>query len=229
MSEIWGVSLPILIVDVANPVLLAAVILALSSQRPYISSLAMIGGHTMAYFFAGSLIILGLADFLSNILSPVLNRISNPQVIDYAISLVLGFILIGIATFWKTSPPKPVEKRPEQDKGGIFSAFIFGATVSFVGIPFALPYFAFINQLYKLEEGQMVGALLVYNVLYALPFLLVPASLAIFGKAVIPMLGKINELVERNSVYILPVILGLVGLTISIDAALFFVFGEGLY
>jgi cytochrome c biogenesis protein CcdA len=229
VSEIWGVALPILLVDVANPVLLAAVILALSSQRPYISSLAMIGGHTMAYFFAGSLIILGLADFLSNILSPVLDRISNPQVIDYAISLVLGFILIGIATFWKTSPPKPDKKKPEQDKGGIFSAFIFGATVSFVGIPFALPYFAFINQLYKLEEGQMVGALLVYNVLYALPFLLLPASLAIFGKAVIPMLGKINEFVERHSVYILPVILGLVGLTISIDAAVFFVFGEGLY
>lgn len=229
MSEIWGAALLILLVDVANPVLLAAVILAVSTRRPYITSLALITGHTFAYFFVGTLIILGSADFLAGVFSPVIDRIANPQVLDYVISLVLGLALIGIAMFWKVSPPKPTEKQSEQEQGGTLSAFLFGATINFIGIPFALPYFAFINQLYKLEEGQMLGALLVYNLLYGLPFLLVPASLAIFGKAVLPMLRSINEFVEMHSVYILPIILGLVGLTISIDAVLFFVFGEGLY
>ncbi len=229
MSEIWGVALSVLIVDIANPVLLAAVILAVSTPRPYIKSLALIAGHTLAYFFVGALIILGLADFLADVFAPVIDRIANPQVIDYVISLVLGLALIGIAVSWKTSPPKPADKQPEQEQGSTLSAFLFGATVNFIGIPFALPYFAFINQLYKLEEGQMLGALLVYNLLYAVPFLLVPASLAIFGKAVLPMLRSINAFVEKHSVYILPIMLGLIGLTISIDAVLFFVSGEGLY
>ena len=229
MFEIWGVALPILAVDIANPVLLAAAILAVSTPRPYITSLALIAGHTMAYFFVGTLIILGLADFLADVFSPVIDRIMRPEAVDYAISLVLGAILIGIAVMWKSNPPRPSENPPKQAEGGVFSAFVFGATVNFVGLPFAVPYFAFINQLYKLEEGQMVGALLVYNLLYAVPFLLVPVSLAVFGRSVLPVLTSINEFVERQSVYVLPIIIGLVGLTLFIDAAFFFATGEGLY
>ena len=75
----------------------------------------------------------------------------------------------------------------------------------------------------------MVGALLVYNLLYAVPFLLVPVSLAVFGRSVLPVLTSINEFVERQSVYVLPIIIGLVGLTLFIDAAFFFATGEGLY
>jgi hypothetical protein len=229
MSEIWGFTLPILIVDVANPMLLAAVILAVSQSRPYLMSLALIAGHTVAYFVVGALIILGLADFLSGVFAPIIDRIVNPKSIDYLISLLLGLGLLGVAFMWKTNPPKPEQKQEEQSETGLLSAFFFGATVNFIGLPFALPYFAFINQLYKLEEGQMIGALLIYNVLYAAMFLLVPVGLAIFGKAALPVLLKVNAFVEKHSVYILPAILAIIGLILCIDAALFFLTGSGLY
>ena len=53
MSELWAVALPILAIDVANPVLLAAVILAATTSSPYSNGLAVIAGHTLAYFAVG--------------------------------------------------------------------------------------------------------------------------------------------------------------------------------
>ena len=53
MLEFWAVGLPILLVDVANPVLLAMVLLALATDRPFLNSIMLILGHTLAYFLAG--------------------------------------------------------------------------------------------------------------------------------------------------------------------------------
>ncbi len=53
MSSIWAVGIPILLVDVANPVLLVAIAYALTRSRPIAKSYALILGHTLAYFTDG--------------------------------------------------------------------------------------------------------------------------------------------------------------------------------
>ena len=58
--------------------------------------------------------------------------------------------------------------------------------------------------------------------------LLVPAALAVFGKDVMPLLSKIDQIVEKYSAYILPFAFGLLGLFLVTDAVLFFVSGNGL-
>lgn len=228
MTDLWIVSLPILLVDIANPVLLAAVIFSLTSERPYAASLAVLGGHTFAYFLSGLLILVGPVDVLAGWLAPFVDWFNNPVPTDYILGFVLGILLLAVSWRWKVAPPSPSENKPQSASGNLVTAFGFGAVLNFVGIPFALPYFAFINQLYKMDIDHKFTALLFYNIAYLIPFLLVPLALAIFGRSAIPILQLINQGVEKGAAFILPVIIGLLGSAMVVDALLFFTTGEGL-
>lgn len=228
MNELWAVGLPILIVDLANPVLLAAVILALSTGRPYAMSIALIAGHMAGYFIAGVLILFGLAEMLARLFKPFMEWLNNPAPVDFVAGLLLGLLLVAVAWRWKVAPPSPPDSKPGQKTGGVFSAFALGAVINFVGIPFALPYFAFINALYRLDEDHKLVNLLVYNALYTLFFLLIPLALAIFGTSVIRLFRRINERVEKYPAFVMPVVIGLLGMTLITDAMKFFLTGKGL-
>ena len=228
MSELWTVSLPILLVDMANPVLLAAVIISVTQSRPMLSAISLILGHTAAYLLSGALIIYGLADLLADQLSPILERWSQPQPGDYVFGLVLGIALIWIGLRWRIKPPKADAPEDSMKDAGLVGTFFLGAVINFIGAPFALPYFAFINQLLKLDEAQILPNLLIYNFLYTLPFLLVPLSVALIGPAAMPVLQRINETVEKYSAYILPTIFLIGGVVLMVDAVLYLVTGLGL-
>ena len=75
---------------------------------------------------------------------------------------------------------------------------------------------------------EKIFSLSVYNALYAAPFLLVPLAFAAFGSSMLPLLELVSQLVERASAYLIPAVLGLLGLALVTDALLFFVRGEGL-
>lgn len=230
MFEYWAVALPILAADIANPVLLAAVVVAATSSRPYATGLAMILGHTLAYFLVGVALLYGLAELASSRwLAPLIHRFNSPQDIDYVIGLVLGLILIGVALRWRISPPQASGRRPAFLFGsGPGGAFVVGSAINFIGAPFALPYFAFLSQLDRLAPGQTLTALAAYNLAYALPFLAVPLSLAVAGRAMVPVLSKAVSAVERLSRFVPPILLGVVGAGLLVDAVLFFATGTGL-
>ncbi len=228
MLEFWLVAFAILVVDVANPVLLAAVILCMSTTRPFLNSVIMIAGHTVSYTLFGLLIIYGLTAVFSDLLAPFMELLNNPQPVDFVISFVLGLVTLWFAIRWRIKPPETSKKTPDTQSGGLLGYFFFGGVINFVGAPFAVPYFSFINQLMRLDEPLVLPNLILYNLLYALPFLMVPLSVAVFGKAVLPLLERINEFVDKYSAYIMPVLLGILGLALLIDAALFFATGSGL-
>lgn len=219
--ENWGVLLPILLSDVINPVLFAFMVYAAGSSRPVLSSSAMLLGHTVAYFIGGIVLIRGL-----EIMSA---RLANPQFIDFVIEFVLGVVLLWLALRTrKDSGRRPEEETPEF---GPWDAFKFGAVVNVIGIPFAVPYFAAIDQFLKsdLSMGGVVSALLAYNVLYALPFLVIPVLTAALGEKSRPLLARINATVERVSVFLMPLMLGLVGVALLADSITFFLHGRSLF
>jgi cytochrome c biogenesis protein CcdA len=228
MSDIWTIGLPILALDITNPVLLAAVILALTTDKPYATSLAVIAGHTAAYFAAGLVFLFGIGELLAELSAPVQELLDNPDPSDFVISALVGFVLLGVALAWRVNPPKPSENQPEQPRTSLVSTFLFGAVISFIGIPFAVPYFAFISQLMKLNPAQSIPPLVIYNLGYAAVFLLVPLALAVFGEAIMPFLQRISAWVENAAAYVMPVLLGLLGLALLADAGLYFVTGTGL-
>jgi cytochrome c biogenesis protein CcdA len=219
--EIWTVLIPILLTDVVNPVLFAFLVFAASTNRPVLLSSAMLLGHTAAYFGAGVL----LALFMERITE----YLSTPHTIDFIIELILGAVLVWLAFQARKDPGKRQdEKSPELN---VVSAFTFGAVVNFVGIPFAVPYFAAIDQVLKadLTAIQAVYVLLGYNLIYAMPFAIVPVLSAIMGKEAQPLLARVNAGLDRASSVLMPLLLGLLGFALLLDAGSYFIRGASLF
>lgn len=213
--------LPILLVDVLNPVLFAVMILAVGTDRPVANSASVLAGHTAAYFGAGIVIALGL--------EPIIERLANPRPVDFAIEAVLGALCLWAALKSRGGGASE-DKQPAGEITPV-SAFTFGAIVNFVGIPFALPYFAAIGQILKAElpVASSTGLLGVYNIAYALPFAAVPVLVAIMGDGCRPLLEKINNVLVSLADRLMPLLMLLLGLAMLADAISFFARGVPLF
>ena len=221
MAELWAVLVAILVTDVLNPVLFAFLVFAAGSEKPVVNSSAVLFGHTLAYFFAGLILALGF--------DRIADRLSNPHQVDYVIGLIVGLLLLWVALRSRSQDAKqPAEA--DADLTPVKATGI-GAVINFVGIPFALPYFAAIDQILKADltaTGAMV-TLLGYNLLYALPFAIVPVITAVYRERSRPLLQRINAFLQRISNYLMPVLLAAVGMALLIDAIWYFVSGKGLF
>ena len=222
MLDLWAILLPILLADIVNPVLFAYMVYAVGSDRPLLNSTSALLGHTVAYLSFG----IGLT-FAFEAISV---RLSNPMPMDYGLGLLVGLLLLWVAWLSRGSEKK---KQPESQVTAVtpLKAFGIGAVINIIGLPFALPYFAALDQILKadLTVADSIIVIVGYNLGYALPFLLVPVLAYLMGERSRPVLARINEKVDKVSAYLMPVMLTLVGCVLVLDAVLYFVRGEGLY
>lgn len=219
--DIWTVLIPILLTDAVNPVLFAFMVYAAGADRPVVMSSAMLLGHTAAYFLAGIVLALSMESIAA--------YLSTPHTIDFVIGLIIGLVLLWLAfRSRKDTGKRPDEKAP---KLTVVSCFTFGAVVNFIGIPFAVPYFAAIDQILKADysAAQAVLTLLAYNLVYALPFAFVPVLSAVMGDAAKPILTRVNEWLDRISGFLMPLLLGSIGLILVADAVKYFWTGTPLF
>lgn len=220
MFDLIPVLLPILLVDVLNPVLFATLVFAAGSPRPVSNSLAILAGHTLAYFVAG----VGIAHGLEQISY----RLANPQRIDFVIGglIGIGLLLMVLPTKEKGAPTaaEPTWKPTP------LTCFGIGAVVNFVGIPFALPYFAVVDQIAKagLSAASSFATLAIYNLGYALPFVIVPVMVAVSGDRAKPFLEKVNGFIGRASDLLMPWLFAALGLALVADSVTYFYRGTGL-
>jgi threonine/homoserine/homoserine lactone efflux protein len=220
MFELIAKIVPILLVDFLNPVLFAMLVAAAGTSRPVANSSAMLAGHTLSYFVAGVGVALGFEQ--------VAERLANPHDIDYGLSAALGIALLWMALRVKKDGA-PAASEPE---GALTPAgcFMFGAAVNFVGIPFAIPYFAVVDQILSanLSVAGSLTVLAVYNIAYAVPFIVVPVAVAISGEQAKPFLEKISGFLGKLSDIAMPWLFGLLGLVLVADSAAYLFSGEGL-
>ncbi len=217
----WAILFPILLSDVINPVLFTFMVYAAGSKRPVATSSAMLLGHTAAYIISGVI--------LAYSIEQLSTRLANPLTIDFVIEFVIGCALIWLLLrMRKDSGKRPDEQTPEFT---VWRAFTFGAVVNLIGIPFAVPYFAAIDQLLKsgLDTSGMVTALVIYNAAYALPFLLIPLLTAVMGDKSKPILARVNGIMEKASDFIMPILLVAIALALLTDSVWFFVRGESFF
>lgn len=222
MGELIAILTPILVVDVLNPVLLGVLVFAAGSQRAFANSAAMLAGHTIAYFLAGIAVSYGV-ETVSAFLT---ERLENPQTIDFVIGLVVGVLCFRIALRsggrtgqsaksldWELTPAR---------------CFAFGGIVNFIGVPFALPYFAAVDQILKAElaVGQAVTVLAGYNLAYALPFAFVPVAVLMLGDRARPVLERLNTRMMSVASTAMPWLIGLLGAWLVFDAAWYFIVGQ---
>ncbi len=219
--EIWAILLPILLTDVMNPVLFAFLVYAAGTDRPVVLTSSMLLGHTLAYFSAGIV----LALFMESIAA----YLASPHTVDFVIQLILGFALLWVALMSSRDTGKRPEEKPPEFT--VISAFGFGAVINFIGIPFAVPYFAAIDQILKTDFStvQVVISLVAYNLVYALPFALVPVLSAVMGERAKPVLARINAVMDKISGFLMPLMLGLIGLALLADALSYFFRGIPLF
>jgi cytochrome c biogenesis protein CcdA len=221
MIDLLPKLIPLLVVDVLNPVLFALLVIAVSTGRPYANSTALIAGHTAAYFLSGVVIALGLTQITA--------RLNNPMPVDFVIELLLGLLLLWAALASRDGKASE-SKAPEAELTPAF-CFGYGAVVNFIGVPFALPYFAAVDQILKADlsvESSLV-AMAIYNLAYALPFLAVPVLVAVAGDSSKPVLDRINNLLIRLVDRFMPIILLLLGFALSADALAFLISGGTLW
>jgi cytochrome c biogenesis protein CcdA len=212
---------PMLLVDVLNPVLFAMLVFTAGARRPVISSTALLAGHTVAYYVAGIIIALGIERIGA--------RLAAPHRIDFVLSGIVGLGLLALALTTRKSGAPDAEK----PAGELTPARCFGlgAIVNFIGIPFALPYFAVVDRIIKapLNAAEALTALGVYNIVYAAPFLVVPVAVAVAGDGARPLLGRINAMIGRASDILMPWMFLLLGAALCADSAAYFLRGEGLW
>jgi threonine/homoserine/homoserine lactone efflux protein len=214
---------PILLVDVLNPVLLAFLIYTAGTRHGVLNSCAGLLGHTIAYFCAGLVLFWGF-DSIAKVLA-------NPGVIDYALSTALGLLLLWVA-YLASQPDKSKDSaQPEAAPSGLLGVFVAGAVINFIGLPFALPYFAAVDQIIKADLAGAGSLLLLvgYNLAYAAPFLLVPILTAAMGEGSRRILQRVNAWVERGSAVLMPIMLALLGVALLADGISYFVRGQGLW
>jgi threonine/homoserine/homoserine lactone efflux protein len=222
MLAVWAILAPILVSDVLNPVLFGAVIFSLGSRRAFTNALSLVAGHTVTYMLSGVILAVGF-EKLSRLLA-------NPRPIDFVIEAIIGLVLLWLGYL----STRPADERADQglDEGLTpFAAFRLGMVINLIGIPFAVPYFAALDQLLKadLEWTGVVTHLTIYNLLYAVPFLGILAIRLIFRKQSEYILQKINTFIQKAADVLMPIVLLGLGGALIADAAAFFIRGKSLF
>ena len=225
MFGIIAIFIPILVTDVINPVLLAAEIFALSSRRPYFNGFFLLFGWFIVYFISGIILAFGL--------EAIKEFLSNPRPIDFYIETVVALLLIWLAIRIRRTGDHKRKKKEFDDADALkpTTAFWAGASINLIGLPFAIPYFAAIDQILKADATVFYSLFLLftYNLLYVLPFLVILLLRMISGSQVDGFLEKVNNGMEKVSNWLMPLLLlGLAGLLLT-DAVLFFCTGEPLF
>jgi cytochrome c biogenesis protein CcdA len=220
MTELLAFLAPILAVDALNPILFALLVFAAGSAKPVANSSALLLGHTLAYFLAGIALSFGIEQ--------VAERLANPKSIDFVISGIIGALLLWVTLKTKKDGP-PAADDPEWELTPI-RCFAFGAVVNFIGLPFALPYFAAVDRIMQadLSTADFLLVLSAYNIGYMLIFAIVPAAMAIVGDKAKPFLEKINHFLVKASDVAMPWMIFLLGAALFADAVMYFWRGEGL-
>lgn len=222
MLELLPVLTPIVLVDIINPVLLAAVIYALGSKRPILYSKMILFGWLVVYFGSGVIIAIGLES--------IMQFLQNPRPIDFYIEAIIAVLLLwfGIKLLRPSKETKTKKEFGDGNSLNMISAFGIGATINLIGLPFAIPYFAALDQILKanMDWIDSLGVLALYNVIYVAPFGILILIKILFGKAGENILQKINNLMEKAGKVLLPVMMILLAAALLIDAILYFGTGK---
>lgn len=222
--------LVLVVVDALNPVLAAAVIFALGTQQPYRGAFWVLLGWFVIYFVTGVGLAIGLQQ--------IIGSMATPRPVDFVIQTPIALGLIWMA--YRTARDAEVRKRgagrvsqvttETTHRLGALPGFLLGATINTVGLPFAIPYFAAINQILKvdLDTTGTVAVLGLYNLVYVLPFAALGLLRWICREQAAELFEQINAWMEKTSAVITPIMLFLIGAALLIDAAMYFATSSSL-
>lgn len=173
MIELIVTLVPIALIDSLSvvPLTIVPMALLLGGRRPVTGALAFIAGIVLTYLPFGVLLLFGL-DALFDGLAARFSEwwSSEPDLGEVVLEIVVGLamVIFGHGLCRRGSKRKSGESRSGMTP---VQAFTLAAVINVSGFWGALPYFAAIAQILKadLSTGGILGAILLYNLVFALP------------------------------------------------------------
>jgi cytochrome c biogenesis protein CcdA len=178
--------------DSLNPATIAVAVLLAAGRRPVPRLLLYALGTGVTYFLGGLLLVLGPADLLHSLLH------RKPTTAGYVVEVVIGAIGIAAAAWLWTRRAASVERRLPTEVSPA-KALLIGAGITLVDLPTALMYFAAIALIARadISLASEVGLLVIYNVAYVAPLLIVAALAGLLGKKAGPAIERLRGFVAR--------------------------------
>src|SRR4051794_9149039 len=178
--------------DSLNPATIAVAVVLATGRRPVPRLLLYSLGTGLTYFLGGLLLVLGPA----GLLHALLHR--KPTTAGHVGEIVVGVLGIAAAVWIWTRKPGSVEKRVPTEVSPP-RAFVIGAGITLVDLPTALMYFAAIALIARADIAAPteVGLLVVFNVAYVVPLLVVTVIAGVLGPRAEPLLARLRGFVAR--------------------------------
>jgi cytochrome c biogenesis protein CcdA len=216
MNTLIGSLVAIAALDSLNPTAVALQIYLLSTPKPVVRSIAFILGVFLAYWTAGFVIILGLGQLLTTVLSNLNFTKFEPYL--YGLQLLLGMVLLIVGFTLKISTQPNEKKRPQKLTAD--RTFLLGLAVTIWEFPTALPYLAAIEQISraKLDPLAVMRVLGMYNSIFVLPLIILLGIYLIFHRQSTELLQRINRTIAIWSPRILRALLMGLGLLLVFDS-----------
>lgn len=212
LASLFGLA----VLDSVNPSALAVTIFLLLRGKPYVAKvLTYISAVFLSYLGIGVLLMFGLGS--------VWGYVEGPGA--YAVQGVVGALLFGYALLAPDRPRR--EKKPRTPRTMRLPAiFLLGVTITAVEFSTAFPYLGAIAILTNAEMAMSgwLPILVVYNVIFVLPPLLLLAAYGVFGSRVRSRFERWRDRFQNGSRKTLLWILGIVGFLLLADSLAFFDF-----
>ena len=180
---------PILVIDLLSPVLPGLMIIAAGTQKPVINSTAVLFGFSITYFLLGIAIALGIRQ----VTGFLVHWYNHPTTFDFIVGMIVGSYSLFLA--FRKSERKVKEQNIPEGEVTPLQCFGYGAISNILSFPFAVPYFAAVDQILRanLGTGSSLAVLAIYIIGYALPFVIVPVIVGMMGERAGPVLERISE------------------------------------
>lgn len=189
-----GVVMSIGLADSVNPALFFAALYLAAGERPRRKVIEFTLGVFAAYFLGGVVIALGPGQL-------VLSALPKPGREARAIGeVVVGAVMLATAAvLWVRRGQLAERDLPKlKSEGG--SSAVLGVVMTAVELPTAFPYLAAIGAIVDsgLDPGPRLLLLVLFNVCFVLPLILMVAALALFGERAVPLLRGARVELERR-------------------------------
>jgi cytochrome c biogenesis protein CcdA len=181
-----------------TPLCIVPLVALLGGPKPFLRSGAFLAGISLTYWVCSVLVLFGLQQVFADVSEFLGEKLRNPDTPDLWFQISLGVCMILFGSRMADS------RQSHGDRGlaesvSTSQAFTGGAMLTIVGMPGAFPLFAAVDQILRADPGTVGRFLAVtyYNALFILPLVSVLVLRAWLGKAVDPLLQRINDFLAK--------------------------------
>jgi cytochrome c biogenesis protein CcdA len=210
MTRLLGLVISIGLADSLNPSTIAPALYLSFGDHPRTQVAEFTLAVFVVYLGGGALITLGPGALIRDLIPDV----DVQHTVRYIAELVAGLLLLGAAALiWKRRRHLIRRGLPQADPRRRSSALL-GASITAIELPTAFPYFAAIAAIAGsgLGVGHQIVLLVVFNVCFVLPLILILGILTFGGDSSARILASGRDFLERRWPHILAGLITLVGL-----------------